>query len=98
MAACGSCGARIVWAVTEKGNRMPVDADPNPAGNVIILAGVRAPGLRGDSPVVRVFANAEPTLGEEDISIDGKRYMPHHATCPNAADHRPRRTRTRRRS
>lgn len=87
MATCQSCGDRIVWAATEKGNLMPLDSAPNPEGNVIILAGVRSPGR--DLPVVRVFRNAEPTLGEEDISIDGKRYMPHHATCPRAADHRP---------
>ena len=28
MAQCRSCGASIVWAVTEKGKRIPMDAEP----------------------------------------------------------------------
>ena len=27
-AQCGSCHAPVVWAITEKGKRMPVDAEP----------------------------------------------------------------------
>jgi hypothetical protein len=28
MATCSSCGAEIIWTVTEAGRRMPIDAKP----------------------------------------------------------------------
>ena len=31
---CRSCGAPIIWTVTSKGKRMPVDAKPVEGGNV----------------------------------------------------------------
>lgn len=31
---CRSCGAPIRWAKTVDGNRMPVDFDPDPEGNL----------------------------------------------------------------
>lgn len=67
---------------------MPIDFEPNPDGNVIILAGRRSVGPRGPQPVVRVLAPQGDLLAEDpdEVSIDGKRYMPHHATCPKAAD------------
>ncbi|QPO17127.1 hypothetical protein SEA_LILBEANIE_49 [Gordonia phage Lilbeanie] len=35
MAVCGTCGERIVWAVTPAGKSMPLDGDPNlTKGNV----------------------------------------------------------------
>ena len=27
---CNRCGADIIWTTTEKGKRMPVDAEPHP--------------------------------------------------------------------
>lgn len=65
---------------------MPIDFDPNPEGNVIILAGRRSVGRYGPAPVVRVLAAQGDLLAEDpdEVSIDGKRYMPHHATCPQA--------------
>jgi len=33
---CRSCGATIVWAITAKGRRMPLDPDPIPGGNVTL--------------------------------------------------------------
>jgi len=36
MSTCRSCGATIVWAITDSGKRMPVDAEPDPAGNLSI--------------------------------------------------------------
>lgn len=47
-AACRSCGASIVWAITAAGKRMPVDAAPSPAGNLV---------LEGDA--VRVVPSAD---------------------------------------
>lgn len=32
---CSSCGARIVWAVTEADKRIPLDADPETRGVLV---------------------------------------------------------------
>ncbi|WP_431976152.1 hypothetical protein [Micromonospora haikouensis] len=34
---CRSCPAEIIWAVTERGKRMPVDAEPAAGGNVQLV-------------------------------------------------------------
>jgi hypothetical protein len=68
---CRSCGARIVWTVTERGRRMPIDPVPNPAGNIILRE--RAAGLEP----VAVYTSAPPAEGE-------KRFTSHFATCPQA--------------
>lgn len=67
---------RMVWM--ESGGRMPVDADPNPAGN---LAWAKSDlGWR----MVVLADGQEPT--------DGRRWMSHFATCARPQDHRrPRR-------
>lgn len=36
---CRSCGAEIIWAVTENGRKMPVDAQPTTSGNLILEPG-----------------------------------------------------------
>ncbi len=33
-----SCGQAIIWTRTERGNVMPVDADPTAAGNIVLDA------------------------------------------------------------
>lgn len=38
-ATCRGCGARIIWMPTAKGKAMPVDAKPNPDGNMILRNG-----------------------------------------------------------
>ena len=80
VARCRSCGASVVWARTQYGRWMPVDAFPATEGNVSIerqsdgalIAGVRAQTwftLRPDVP----------------------RFTSHFATCPQAGQHRRRR-------
>ncbi|MDQ5870771.1 MAG: hypothetical protein M3547_01010 [Acidobacteriota bacterium] len=74
---CRSCGAVVIWAETEKGKRMPVDAKPSPTGNF---------KLREDGPFTRPdgtetdpgvpLAVWDPTLREE-------RYDSHFKTCPD---------------
>lgn len=68
---CRSCDAPIIFARTTKGARIPLDAEPNPAGNIELRQGI-----------------AHVVTGERDPDV--QRYMPHHATCPNAADWRQR--------
>lgn len=53
---------------------MPLDATPNPAGNVVIRDGL-AVVLTLDE-----MAN-DPSVGQ-------RRFMPHWASCPNAKSHR----------
>lgn len=74
-AACRSCSAPIEWARTVNGRLIPLDAEPDPAGNVLLedVQGSRVAhvlGARGDVPF-------------ELAHLDGPRYMPHHATCPS---------------
>ncbi len=39
-ASCRSCGAPIIWAKTEKGKAMPLDAEPAQTGTLWLFAGV----------------------------------------------------------
>ena len=48
---CRSGGATIWFAPTGKGRRIPLDAEPHPQGNVVILDGVATvlpPGTRAE--------------------------------------------------
>jgi hypothetical protein len=74
MPACASCSASIIWIRTPKGKAMPLDATPNPNGNVVIRDGL-AVVLTLDE-----LAN-DPSVGQ-------RRFMPHWATCEHAAKHR----------
>lgn len=47
MTTCRSCGAPIIWAITESGKRIPIDAGPTAEGN-IELKGERAHVLARD--------------------------------------------------
>jgi hypothetical protein len=40
VATCSSCGAEIIWAKTESGKAMPLDAAPSASGNLILTDGV----------------------------------------------------------
>ena len=68
MSVCRSCGAQIIWAQTERGNTIPLDATP----------------YTGDDPsgqfVVHVHAIAVPP----DAFPDEPHYVAHFATCPDA--------------
>lgn len=75
MATCRSCGAQILWGITDcTGTAMPIDAEPSEDGNVVIVAD----RIRGAAPLLRVLAPGARSL----LDDDEVRYMPHHATCP----------------
>jgi hypothetical protein len=76
---CGSCQAEITWAVTTKGKRMPVDAEPAEDGNVVLHPGLGS----GDLPTATVIPKAE-----DDPPPVFPRYRSHFATCPHADTHR----------
>jgi hypothetical protein len=74
MSRCRSCQAEIVWAVTDTGKRMPLDAEPvsaahRPSGLFVLDEG-------GEHPLAFTLAAGQPL------------YRSHFATCPNADQHR----------
>lgn len=72
MSSCRSCGAEITWARTPANKAMPLDAEPNPAGNVMLADG----GAQVLGPL--------ELSGLTDAEREELR-MPHHATCPDGA-------------
>lgn len=97
MSACRGCGAEIVWAVTAKGARIPLDAEPvkravleiDDGGGVdaFHLLPALAPVLRAPEEYV-VPGRDEPTIRASIVDT----FMPHHATCPKADQFKGRRT------
>jgi hypothetical protein len=82
MAKCRSCSAKIEWAVTEAGKKMPLDPVPDRKGNVV-KTGARVDGL----PEVHVINS------RDEVDPETPRYTAHFATCPMAAAHRKDRAR-----
>jgi hypothetical protein len=73
---CRSCSAEVIWAKSERGNWIPLNAAAvHPAGQGHFV-------LRGDVAV------AVPSL----VFEDEPHYVSHFSTCPNAEQHRRRRT------
>lgn len=82
MSACRSCGATIRWVHTANGRAMPIDADPDPNGNVL-FTGRNVRNDRGvAAPEVRVETQAP--MFDDTTS----RYLSHFTTCPNADEWR----------
>ena len=67
MARCRDCDAPVRFVATASGKRMPIDIDPTPTGNVVILDGM-ARVLTADQLAQR--------------NQPAQRFMPHAATCP----------------
>lgn len=78
MARCRSCEARIVWAVTPAGRRIPLDPDPVEGGNVLLAPAIASPS----GAVARVLTN------DERAAHVGPLHVSHFATCPKAKAHR----------
>lgn len=78
---CRSCGAQMIWAITETGKKMPVDAEPSSAGEFVLfwIESENTPQVRS---LVSIERNGRP-MGEWDGN-----YSSHFATCPNAGQHR----------
>lgn len=71
IAQCKSCHAPIIWGLTRNDTPMPIDAEPTPDGNVLVLE---------DRSVV-VLGPLELSIHNHD---EQPLRMPHHATCPDA--------------
>jgi len=59
----------MMWAVTENGKQIPLDVEPVPTGNLILVG-------KGNVPMVH-FLTA-------DEQPEGDRYVSHFATCPQS--------------
>jgi hypothetical protein len=72
---CRSCGAPIIWTVTEKGNRMPIDAEPSSDGR-----------FRKE----RVLPNGDKLVhfvkDSELVENTARLYASHFQSCPDSKD------------
>lgn len=77
---CRWCTAQtpFVWCVTSSGKRIPIEPEPNSAGNVEIIA---------TNPHAAPFAIVH--AGAPGMLDDWTPYMPHHATCTRDKEPRP---------
>jgi hypothetical protein len=76
MATCSGCDAEIVWALTAKDKRVPLDAKPEKR---YVLAPVLA---RDDFGFIAAVIHHDERAQLVDT------FMPHHATCPNVDEFR----------
>ncbi len=76
-AKCRSCGAEIIWVKTANQRLMPLNAEPDPKGNLILLNGV--PTL------------VQRDLYDKPLEEQGPRYTSHFVTCPDADKFRKKR-------
>lgn len=68
---CRSCQAPVIWAVTERGKDMPVNAEPSVDGTIQLVE------QAGRPPLARVLKVAD-RFGKTDLRRS------HFADCPNA--------------
>jgi hypothetical protein len=76
---CKRCKQPILWALTANGRPMPLDAEPDPKGNVKLSE------QRGTTPRAAVLGG---TARDEAAERGEQLYMPHHATCAFAKEFR----------
>jgi len=91
---CRSCKAKIEWAITPDGYRIPLDPDPVPDGNIILdyerpEAVTVRPGFLPAAErrlVARTLTKAqlERLRGEALPGLEQRLYKSHYATCPDA--------------
>ncbi len=76
MSKCRSCRAPIRWVFTERGKKMPLDAEPTDEGDIVL----RDPPPGESDPTGIVVAPA--------AFPDEPRYTSHFATCKQAGEWR----------
>lgn len=76
---CRLCGQPLRWVRSAAhGRPMPLDPEPNPAGNVIVETTEPIPGMQ--LHVAKVIGKT--TEGQDNL-LGEERWMPHFVTCPN---------------
>lgn len=88
MSTCKSCGASVLWAVTQNDKAIPIDPTPVANGNIELerLPLRRANGRRAET-TYRAIVHGKAEAGGVDL-FGGERYVSHFSTCPNAESHR----------
>lgn len=86
---CRSCGAPVIWRITPKGKRTPLDPDPRDDGNIVIADTHELAAALGT-----VYGRAV-TLGGDRLqrarAAPGRDlYVSHWATCPDRQQWRER--------
>lgn len=77
MIVCRACKAPIIWARTERGKTMPLDALPAADGNIAIRDGIAI--VLGPTVLAR--------LAETELEVRPL-YRSHFASCPYAVEFR----------
>lgn len=84
-AACSSCGNLMIWTLSERGARMPVDAEPSSDGTFVLDDTLDPPRAKFIGQADREIRRA---LAEEQIGYAPVFYVSHFAHCPYAGQHR----------
>lgn len=84
---CNSCGAPIFWVTLPAQTRLPVNPEPSPSGNVILIDHPLSPDHPNWNQRGMVMGRAQ-LRNPRIVSPDRPRYVSHFATCPNAGKHR----------
>lgn len=80
---CSRCPAEIVWAVTEKGAKIPLDAKPEKRTVLVPMSGEVVVRRSRDVPTL-----PDGSFGLNVRAVVVDTFMPHHATCPAVASFR----------
>jgi hypothetical protein len=80
MSKCRSCGASVIWFVSEKGKPVIVDPEPIEEGNIIIKHG---PGMDDEVAHYETKEEKEARL-KAKIPAARTAYRSHFVTCPDA--------------
>lgn len=94
MARCGSCNARIVWAQTESGSSIPIEADQygDPAGYPDTGQAGR---IQEVEPAPTLFDPEPDTTGRTIVRVLGREgradpgrpiWLSHFVSCPQATE------------
>lgn len=82
-ARCRGCGQAITWAETERGKRMPFDAQPSEEGTFVLMNPSVFYGRPAeDGTPIAVFHTKAESVRTIRRNDDRERFTPHHATCP----------------
>jgi len=85
---CRSCKAPILWALTETGKRMPVDAEPVEGGNILLshrqAATAPVAVVQGRDDIEQLRKQHEQSPQDGPLRL----FTSHFATCPYAGQHR----------
>ena len=85
---CRSCGARVTWAITQKGNSMPLDAQSVLDGKFFLVTDYADGSKREQEEYETISTESDNETAANYRATNRSRYTSHFATCPNAAKHR----------